>query len=145
MSCAASCRVTTGVRYGHQGRGGARRPAADRAPHGIRLPRAFALVGKTLSQADSIARLLDPEMTRSKLLDDDATQVMLEEAERQLEPSALLAYLFTQLDAVSRLPRRIANVVDHIEEGTIKVGVVPTGSPKQKTCSAPSRTASARR
>jgi predicted unusual protein kinase regulating ubiquinone biosynthesis (AarF/ABC1/UbiB family) len=94
--------------------------------YGIRLPPAFALVGKTLSQADSIARLLDPELDPIKLLEEDSLDVMLEEAERQLEPRALLAYLYTQLDAVSRLPRNIATVVDHIEDGTIKVGFVPT-------------------
>jgi predicted unusual protein kinase regulating ubiquinone biosynthesis (AarF/ABC1/UbiB family) len=95
--------------------------------YGIRLPPAFALVGKTLSQADSIARVLDPELDPIKLLEEDGVDVMFEEAERQLEPRALLAYLFTQLEAVSRLPRRIATVVDHIEDGTIKVGFVPTG------------------
>jgi predicted unusual protein kinase regulating ubiquinone biosynthesis (AarF/ABC1/UbiB family) len=92
----------------------------------IRLPPAFALVGKTLSQADSIARVLDPELDPIKLLEEDGVDVMFEEAERQLEPRPLLAYLFTQLDAVSRLPRRLATVVDHIEDGTIKVGFVPT-------------------
>jgi ubiquinone biosynthesis protein len=33
--------------------------------HGIALPTGFALVGKTLSQADSVARTLDPSWTRS--------------------------------------------------------------------------------
>jgi predicted unusual protein kinase regulating ubiquinone biosynthesis (AarF/ABC1/UbiB family) len=94
--------------------------------YGIRLPPAFALVGKTLSQADSIARVLDPELDPIKLLEEDGVEVMFGEAERQLEPNALLAYLFTQLESVSRLPRRIATVVDHLEAGTIKVGVVPT-------------------
>lgn len=94
--------------------------------YGIRLPPAFALVGKTLSQADSIARLLDPELDPIKMLEDDSLDVMVEEAERQLAPRPLLAYAYTQLDAVSRLPRRIATVVDHLETGTIKVGIVPT-------------------
>jgi ubiquinone biosynthesis protein len=91
----------------------------------IRLPPAFALVGKTLSQADSIARVLDPELDPIKLLEEDGVELMFDEAERQLEPRPLLAYLFTQLDGVSRLPRRLATVVDHIEDGTIKIGIVP--------------------
>jgi predicted unusual protein kinase regulating ubiquinone biosynthesis (AarF/ABC1/UbiB family) len=33
--------------------------------YGIRLPTSFALVGKTLAQADSIARTLDPELDPS--------------------------------------------------------------------------------
>ena len=50
---------------------------------------------------------------------------MLEEAESRVEPRALLSYLYTQLDALSRLPRR-AQVVDRLEGGTVKVGIVPT-------------------
>lgn len=93
---------------------------------GIRLPTAFALVGKTLSQADSVARTLDPELDPIALLEQDGFGVMLEEAERQLEPAAFLSYAYTQLDAVARLPRRIAHVVDRVEAGTVKIGVVPT-------------------
>ena len=95
--------------------------------YGIRLPPAFALVGKTLSQADSIARLLDPELDPVKLLAEDGLDVIRAEAENRLEPRALAAYAYTQLDAVARLPRRIATVVDHLESGTIQVGVVPSG------------------
>jgi len=94
--------------------------------YGIRLPPSFALVGKTLSQADSIARTLDPELDPIKLLEADALTVMRQEAERRLEPSAFAAYAFTQLDGIARLPRRVANVVDRLETGTLKIGVVPT-------------------
>jgi predicted unusual protein kinase regulating ubiquinone biosynthesis (AarF/ABC1/UbiB family) len=93
---------------------------------GIRLPPAFALVGKTLSQADSVARMLDPELDPIRLLEQDALNVMLEEAERRLEPRSLLSFTYTQLEALARLPRRAAQVVDRLESGTIKVGVVPT-------------------
>ncbi|MDQ4029689.1 MAG: AarF/UbiB family protein, partial [Actinomycetota bacterium] len=65
--------------------------------HGIRLPTSFALVGKTLSQADTIARTLDPELDPVALLEEDALEVMLSEAERRLEPQRLLSELFIQL------------------------------------------------
>jgi ubiquinone biosynthesis protein len=94
--------------------------------YGIRLPPAFALVGKTLSQADSVARTLHPDLDPIALLESEALDLMLDEAENRLEPRALLSYAYTQLDAVSRLPRRVAQVVDRVEGGTIKVGVVPT-------------------
>ena len=94
--------------------------------YGVRLPPSFALVGKTLSQADSIARTLDPLLDPIELLEEDAMAVMLGEAERRLEPNTLFSYLFTQLEAVSRLPRRLTQVVDRLETGTMKVGVVPT-------------------
>src|SRR5438132_9847376 len=83
--------------------------------YGIRLPPAFALVGKTLSQADSIARLLDPELDPIALLEGDAPEILTQEAEKRVEPRALLSYAFTQLDAVARLPRRFATVVERLE------------------------------
>jgi ubiquinone biosynthesis protein len=95
--------------------------------YGIRLPPSFALVGKTLSQADSIARLLDPELDPIKLLEEDGLDIIRAEAQNRLEPRALAAYAYTQLDAVSRLPRRVATVVDRLESGTIQVGIVPSG------------------
>jgi ubiquinone biosynthesis protein len=94
--------------------------------HQIRLPPSFALVGKTLSQADTIARTLDPELDPIALLDDDALGVMLREAERRLDPKGLLSYLFTQLEPLLRLPRRLGQTVDRLETGTLKFGIVPT-------------------
>lgn len=92
----------------------------------IRLPTSFALVGKTLSQADEIARTLDPTLDPISLLDEDALGVMLREAESRLEPNHLLSYLFTQLEPLLRLPRRVGQAVDRLETGTLKFGIVPT-------------------
>ncbi|HEV2902246.1 MAG TPA: AarF/UbiB family protein [Gaiellaceae bacterium] len=47
--------------------------------YAIRLPTSFALVGKTLAQADSIARTLDPTMDPIELLRADALELMLSE------------------------------------------------------------------
>jgi ubiquinone biosynthesis protein len=95
--------------------------------YGIRLPTSFALVGKTLAQADSIARTLDPELDPIALIEEESLELMITEAEARLEPNQLFSYLFTQLGAVSRLPRRVAQLADHLEAGTLKVGFVPTG------------------
>jgi predicted unusual protein kinase regulating ubiquinone biosynthesis (AarF/ABC1/UbiB family) len=92
----------------------------------IQLPPSFALVGKTLSQADSIARTLDPELDPVALLDEDALGLMLREAEKRVEPNQVLSYVFAQLEPLLRLPRRIGEAVDRLETGTLKVGVVPT-------------------
>ncbi|HEX6491640.1 MAG TPA: AarF/UbiB family protein [Gaiellaceae bacterium] len=94
--------------------------------YGIRLPPSFALVGKTLAQADSIARYLDPTLDPIALLEDEARNLILNEAERGLEPNQLMSMLFTQLGTLSRLPRRVGQIADRLETGTLKVGVVPT-------------------
>ena len=74
--------------------------------HGISLPTSFALVGKTLSQADSVARSLDPDLDPIELLEEDGLEVMLQETERRLEPGNLVALAYTQLEPLVRMPRR---------------------------------------
>ena len=94
--------------------------------HGIALPTAFALVGKTLSQAEEIARTLDPAMDPIDLLRREGLSVMAAEAERRLEPTQLLALTFTQLQPLLRMPRRMAQLVSRVESGSLKVAVAPT-------------------
>jgi ubiquinone biosynthesis protein len=93
----------------------------------IRLAPTFALVGKTLAQADSIARMLDPELDPIGFLEHETLSVMGRETERQLEPNRLLANLYTQLAPLGRLPRRIGHVLTELEQGALTVGIVPTG------------------
>ena len=95
--------------------------------HAIALPTSFALVGKTLAQADSIARVLNPQLDPIALMEDEAIEVIALEAERRLEPNRFFAYLYTQLDPLTRLPRRVSHVLAELEQGSLKVGVVPTG------------------
>ena len=94
--------------------------------YGIALPTTFALVGKTLAQADSIARVLYPELDPIALLEEDALEVMLGEGERRLEPNQFLAWLYTQLEPLARMPRRVGHLAAKLEAGTFKVGVAPT-------------------
>ncbi|MDX6475216.1 MAG: ubiquinone biosynthesis protein [Gaiellaceae bacterium] len=93
--------------------------------HGIALPTSFALVGKTLSQAESIARTLDPELDPVQMIRGEGWTVMAQEAERRLEPNQLLAFGFTQLHPLLRLPRRLAQLTQKMESGTLKIGIAP--------------------
>jgi ubiquinone biosynthesis protein len=95
--------------------------------HEIALPTSFALVGKTLAQADLIARTLDPRLDPIALLEEESLERMLSEAERRLEPNRFFAYLYTQLDPLMHVPRRAAHVLTELEQGSLKIGVVPTG------------------
>jgi ubiquinone biosynthesis protein len=92
----------------------------------IRLPTSFALVGKTLAQADSIARLLDPELDPVALIEEESLDVMTREAERRLEPSRFAASAFTQLAPLLSLPARVGHVVSELERGTLTIGIAPT-------------------
>jgi ubiquinone biosynthesis protein len=94
--------------------------------YGIRLPTSFSLVGKTLAQADAIARMLDPELDPVAMLEGESLEVLLGEAERRLAPSQLFGTVYTQLEPLTKLPRRVGQLVSRLEEGTVKVGVAPT-------------------
>ena len=94
--------------------------------HGIALPTSFALVGKTLSQAEEIARLLDPTMDPVELLRREGWSVMASEVEKRLEPNQVLALTFTQLQPLLRMPRRLAQLVQRVETGSLKVAIAPT-------------------
>ena len=59
--------------------------------------------------------------------DEDSLRLLLREAERRVEPNQVLSYIFTQVEPLLRLPRRVAQTVDRLETGTLKIGVVPTG------------------
>ncbi|HYK07318.1 MAG TPA: AarF/UbiB family protein [Gaiellaceae bacterium] len=95
--------------------------------HGISLPTGFALVGKTLAQADSVARALDPGLDPIELFEEDGVEVMLRETERTLEPANLLALAYTQAEPLLRLPRRLGQLASRLETGTLKIGIQPTG------------------
>jgi predicted unusual protein kinase regulating ubiquinone biosynthesis (AarF/ABC1/UbiB family) len=94
--------------------------------HGIRLPTSFALVGKTLAQADEIARILDPELDPVELIRDQSYKIVTTELQRRLQPSALLAFTAPQIEELTKMPRRVGHVIDRLETGTLKVGIIPT-------------------
>jgi ubiquinone biosynthesis protein len=91
----------------------------------IRLPTSFALVGKTLAQADSIARTLDPELDPVELVEADALYVIVGDLGRALEGNRVAANVFTQLEGLMRLPRRLSEISTKLESGTLKVGITP--------------------
>jgi ubiquinone biosynthesis protein len=93
--------------------------------HGIALPTSFALVGKTLAQAENIARSLDPTLDPVEVLRSESWSVMAQEAQKRLEPNQLLSFAFTQLQPLARLPRRVAQLVQKVETGSLKVGIAP--------------------
>ncbi|HUZ81359.1 MAG TPA: AarF/UbiB family protein [Gaiellaceae bacterium] len=94
--------------------------------HGIALPTSFALVGKTLSQAESIARVLDPQLDPVAMLRDEGWSVMTSEVEKRLGPNQVLAFAFTQLQPLLRMPRKVSQVVQKLEAGSLRIGIAPT-------------------
>lgn len=95
--------------------------------HGIALPTTFALVGKTLSQAESIARELDPGLDPVEIIRHEGWNVVGTEVARRLRPRELSSLAFTQLEPLLRLPRRVAHLVQTLDAGALKIGIAPVG------------------
>ena len=70
---------------------------------------------------------------------------MAQEAERRLEPNQLLAFGFTQLQPLLKMPRRIGQLTQRLEAGSLKVGIVPTDLEGLERSPARPPTGSARR
>jgi hypothetical protein len=51
---------------------------------------------------------------------------LVEEAERRLAPGQLLALGYTQLEPLTKMPRRLSQLTSRLEHGTLKVGIVPS-------------------
>jgi hypothetical protein len=52
--------------------------------------------------------------------------VMASEAEKRLEPNQVLALTFAQLQPLLRMPRRLTQLVNRVETGSLKVAIAPT-------------------
>jgi predicted unusual protein kinase regulating ubiquinone biosynthesis (AarF/ABC1/UbiB family) len=111
----------------------------------IRLPTSFALVGKTLAQADTIARTLDPELDPVGLVEDGALSVIVGDIGSALEGNRVAANVFTQLEGLLRLPPRPSEIATKLESGTLKVGITLWRWTTATASCAPQRTASASR
>jgi len=61
-----------------------------------------------------------------EMLRREGWSVMAGEVENRLEPNQLLAFTFTQLQPLLRMPRRLAQLVNRIESGTLKIAIAPT-------------------
>ena len=61
-----------------------------------------------------------------RLIREQSFTIVSTELRNRLEPNALLAFLAPQIDELAKLPRRVGHVVERLETGTLKVGVMPT-------------------
>ena len=114
--------------------------------YGIRLPPSFALVGKTLSQADSIARTLDPSLDPIALIEEDVARAdAARRPSRASSPSALRRALHAARLARARYRGGSRRSPTGSRRARSRSGWSRPGSTTWSTCCAPSRTGSARR
>jgi predicted unusual protein kinase regulating ubiquinone biosynthesis (AarF/ABC1/UbiB family) len=92
---------------------------------GVALPIPFALIGKTLSQVDTIARALDPTIDPLETLRAATIPLMMEQAEEMLTPSALLSIVAPRARALLELPDKAERLLDGLERGATSISITP--------------------
>ncbi len=92
---------------------------------GVQLPIPFALVGKTLSQVDTIVRVLDPTINPLTTIRAEAIPLLGEQLQAMLAPSALVSLVAPRVMSLIELPERAERLLDGIEKGSTSISVTP--------------------
>ena len=92
---------------------------------GVQLPIPFALIGKTLSQVDHIARTLDPTIDPLAVIRDETLPLMGEQLEAMLTPSSLMSIVAPRAMSLLELPDRAERLLDGIERGSTSISITP--------------------
>jgi predicted unusual protein kinase regulating ubiquinone biosynthesis (AarF/ABC1/UbiB family) len=92
---------------------------------GVALPIPFALIGKTLSQVDTIARALDPTIDPLETLRELTVPLFGEQLETFMAPSNLLAAIAPRAISLMELPDRAERLLEGIERGSTSISITP--------------------
>lgn len=92
---------------------------------GVQLPIPFALIGKTLSQVDHIARVLDPTIDPLATIRAETVPLMGEQLEAMLTPSALMSLVAPRALSLLELPDRAERLLSGIERGSTSISITP--------------------
>jgi hypothetical protein len=80
-----------------------------------------------LATLDAVAGTLDPTMDLMALLEAESVDVMFTEVGRRLQPNRLFCVPAHALDPLTRMPRQLGHVLSELEQGSLKLGIVPMG------------------
>ena len=92
---------------------------------GVQLPIPFALIGKTLSQVDQIARALDPAVDPLATIRAETIPLMGEQLEQLLTPSSFMSLVAPRAMSLLELPDRAERLLDGIERGSTSISITP--------------------
>jgi predicted unusual protein kinase regulating ubiquinone biosynthesis (AarF/ABC1/UbiB family) len=94
------------------------------ARNGLRLPREFPLLGKTLLNLDQVAILLAPDFQPNRYIRQEAARIAQDQMNAAWSPSALFSKLMSLRDTLERVPRAVDRVLETVEEtGGVRLDV----------------------
>lgn len=94
------------------------------ARNGLRLPREFPLLGKTLLNLDQVGILLAPNFQPNRYIREEAARIAQDQMNSAWSPSALFSKLMSLRDTLERVPRAVDRVLETVEEtGGVRLDV----------------------
>ena len=100
------------------------------AEHGLKIPPALALLGKTLLHLDEIGRVLDPEFDVNASLRRNGTSIVRRRMLKSATPAHVFAAAMDVREFAERLPGRVNRILDSLAANDLrfKVEVIDQGS-----------------
>ncbi len=92
----------------------------------VALPLSFALIGKTLSQVDSIARRLSPDIDPMQVIRDYEPRLIAAQLQKKANPGSAFEGFALPMMAAWRIPQHVEHLLSKAEKGELKFGIVPT-------------------
>jgi ubiquinone biosynthesis protein len=91
--------------------------------NGIRVPREFTMLGKTLLNLDLVGRTLDPEFDPNAAIRRNAADLMRKRMQKSASPGNIFSTIMEMNEFVQMLPGRINKILDQVANNELEVRV----------------------
>lgn len=91
--------------------------------HGLIIPPALAMLGKTMLNLDQVGRTLDPTFQPDAAVQRNAADLMRRRMLKNASPSSVLTSLLETNDFIQKLPGRLNRVFDSVEERDVELKI----------------------
>jgi hypothetical protein len=81
------------------------------------------MIAKTLMNMDRVVSVLDPAFNPNEVIRQEATNIMMRQTARSMEPGALLSRAVEVKEFAERLPTRVSKILDAVGNNELKIAV----------------------
>src|SRR5436190_10532439 len=83
----------------------------------------FTMIAKTLMNLDRVVYVLDPSFNPNEVIRQEATNIMMRQAARSIEPGVLLSRAVEVKEFAERLPTQVSKILDSVGNNELKITV----------------------
>ncbi len=83
----------------------------------------FTMIAKTMLNLERVVKVLDPTLNPNEVIKQEATNIMMQQTARSLEPGALLSRAVEVKEFAEHLPTRVNKILDAVGNNELKITV----------------------